>query len=250
MTEETARKLLDMTAESYRKISQPFSDTRNRVWTDCKAFDRIVKAGSRVLDAGCGNGKLVPWLADKHLATYVGVDLNPHFIGIAKERYAQEKYHFFEGDLLALDRHPSLSSSVFDVALCIAVLHHFSSERMRLTVLKNLRSRLPAGGVLAMTNWNFFQIVGASKSVWKQAMRRTTEQALYAQFPDMSWRDLLTHWKGADRDEILYYHAFTPTEINRLCVRAGFTHVRSWYGSYGEQAHWWNGRNISTIAYA
>lgn len=244
MTDEIAQKLLNLTAEGYKKISKPFSDTRNRIWTDCRAFEGIVKMGDRVLDAGCGNGKLITWLTERGIASYTGIDLNPNFVRIASEKYPSEK--FYEGDLLTPGLHPALKGVSFDVVLCIAVLHHLPSEALRIRALRNLRVRLSNGGVLCMTNWNLFQVFGASKSVWKNFRNQKNN----GEFSGLSWRDLLTHWKSGGLDEILYYYAFTPSEITRLCKKAGFKTSHSWYSSNGDKKHWWDGRNIMTIAYA
>ena len=247
MTEAIARKLLDVTAESYRKIARPFSDTRNRIWTDCTAFASDVKKGAHVLDVGCGNGKLVPWLLEKDISSYTGIDLNPEFIRIAKERYLADACTFLEGDILTLNT-MSLGKQQFDVVLCIAVLHHLPSERMRIAALKNLRECLSEGGVLIMTNWNFFETIG-KKSIWRYAYERMAKHTSSREYPDLSWRDMLTHWKSNEVDEILYYHAFTPRELKKLLRLAGFERIECWYTSNGARAHWWNGRNISTIAY-
>lgn len=247
MTEETSKKLLELTAESYKKISRPFSDTRNRVWTDCTAFEHVVKRGARVLDVGCGNGKLVPWLMERGVSSYVGIDLNPNFIKIASDRYADSHVAFVEGDLLTLDEYKALRGKSFDVVLCIAVLHHLPSESMRVKALTNLKQRVAQGGVVCMTNWNLFQIFGASKSVWKyaRARKKTGDDRLYA---DLSWRDLLTHWKSGEVDEVLYYYAYTARELENLFRKAGFTSVTCWYNTFGTRKHWWDGRNILTIA--
>ncbi len=246
MDESTARTLLDLTTESYRRISQPFSDTRNRIWTDCTAFADDVKKGANVLDVGCGNGKLVPWLLEQGISSYTGIDLNPNFIRIAKERYPDGVCGFFEGDILTLGQH-SMGGKTFNVVLCIAVLHHLPSENMRIAALRNLKERLADGGVLIMTNWNFFALAG-KKSIWRYGYERMVKRTADEKYPGLSWRDLLTHWKSGNTDEILYYHAFTARELKRLLRAAGFKHIRCWHASNGQRAHWWNGRNISVIA--
>ena len=71
-------------------------------WQDSQAFyeDRAIsellahggfEAASRVVELGCGTGRLAQRLLERHLppdATYLGVDLSPRMVALARERLA------------------------------------------------------------------------------------------------------------------------------------------------------------------
>ena len=77
--------------------------------------------GARVLDVGCGTGDALC-----HLRTtdYVGVDLNPEYLRVARCRYPN-RGRFVTGDVLHLEEHVG---NGFDIALAMGVLHHLSDE--------------------------------------------------------------------------------------------------------------------------
>jgi cyclopropane fatty-acyl-phospholipid synthase-like methyltransferase len=64
-----------------------------------KILSRHLQDGDAVLEAGCGWGRLVDLLPPGREINYVGVDLSPDFIALAKERYGVEGRTFFVGDL-------------------------------------------------------------------------------------------------------------------------------------------------------
>jgi 2-polyprenyl-3-methyl-5-hydroxy-6-metoxy-1,4-benzoquinol methylase len=89
-----------------------------------KLLDRVVKPtdGMRILDFGCGNGRLVPFVAG---AEYVGVDNNSSYIDSATAEHAGPKVQFHCADLDSL---ASLGIDPVDVVVCIGVLHHLDDS--------------------------------------------------------------------------------------------------------------------------
>lgn len=71
-----------------------------------------VEPGKRVLDAGCGYGRMAKLFEPKD---YIGVDLSPEFIQTAKEK--NPKHRFEVGRLEALP----FTENFFDVAFCISI---------------------------------------------------------------------------------------------------------------------------------
>lgn len=70
-------------------------------WTDYRSMairfkylvDELDIEGKSVLDAGCGMGDLLPYLYSKaDNFDYLGVDINPGFIEIAKKRYEGHRF--------------------------------------------------------------------------------------------------------------------------------------------------------------
>ena len=70
-----SEQILKINNESYERISSSFSASRNRPWPDVDyALKKYLKDGSRVLDIGCGNGRLVHSLFKSKNIDYLGFD--------------------------------------------------------------------------------------------------------------------------------------------------------------------------------
>lgn len=111
-------------------------------------YERIFKileslpGGSRVLDAGCGNGHLAALLAGRFEC--VGVD--PSATGIAVAKVAHPSVHFACSDLT--HGTGDLIPGSFDAVACIEVIEHVYAPRLLLLTLFQL---LKPGGKLILT---------------------------------------------------------------------------------------------------
>jgi len=85
MDKNYAQYLLYKTRENYDLIAEPFSGTRQFIWEDLKPLAEYVKDGDKVLDVGCGNGRLLELFQGKN-ADYIGVDSSEELIKIAKNK--------------------------------------------------------------------------------------------------------------------------------------------------------------------
>ncbi len=253
MKDAVAEKLLEITRRGYESASSEFSATRRFSWDDCTPLQNIVKDDMSVLDAGCGNGRMADFLKNRDIR-YVGIDLNQHFIQIARERYGCAIKDFYQGDILALDDIPELKGRTFDAVFSVAVLHHLPSEKMRMKALVLMFQLLKPGGMLFLTNWNLWRPTLKEKSVWKYALERsllvpdTYARTFGIDYCDLSWRDLLTTWKSGAISTPLYYYSFRCRELARLCTLAGFDVVDCYYSRKGHRAHWWDASNICLMA--
>lgn len=81
--------------------------------------DRYIRAraGSRVLDMGCGTGDILAFLPDVH---YVGFDLSDRYIERARRCYGV-RGRFEVGDVNTVE---SVIAEKFDLVLAMGVLHH------------------------------------------------------------------------------------------------------------------------------
>jgi 2-polyprenyl-3-methyl-5-hydroxy-6-metoxy-1,4-benzoquinol methylase len=127
----------------------------------------------------------------------------------------------------------------FDVIFCIAVLHHLPTKVMRDQAIQTMKKYLKPGGVLCMENWNMWQIRKGKKTVWGSYLRG---------IPKLGMRDIITEWKTPRGSGFLYYYAFTPQEVRRLLASQDFRVLDSYFIRDVRRAHWWNGKNIITIA--
>lgn len=58
MKTETAQKILEKTKRDYEQLAEEFSNTRANLWFELQELAKYVKGGDKILDLGCGNGRL------------------------------------------------------------------------------------------------------------------------------------------------------------------------------------------------
>jgi cyclopropane fatty-acyl-phospholipid synthase-like methyltransferase len=114
------------------------------LWPKVRAFAEPLRAGMRVLDAGCGNGAM----CGEFLAlgcTVVGVDLSQSGVGIAREAHPQGRFEEAHVDETLLGR---LREPSFDVVVSTEVVEHLYDPR---TYARGCLAALKPGGRLVMT---------------------------------------------------------------------------------------------------
>lgn len=218
-----------------------FSDTRGSLWEEQKFFQDLVRPGMTVVDAGCGNSRLLQLFQDKHL-TYLGIDNSAKLLEKAQQyarKFPNVTSRFFEGSLLGI---PLPDKSV-DILFCIASLHHIPSHPLQLQALREFKRVLKPSGVLCMTNW---YLSAQTKYTTLQIKQRILQPRLYAGF---SFRDFMIPWRMKEKTYYRFYYAFSPRMLKQMLSEVNFKKVKNSI-SYG--ARDWSGmrnkRNIITIA--
>ncbi|MFI5937314.1 class I SAM-dependent methyltransferase [Actinoplanes sp. NPDC051494] len=106
---------------------------------EARLVDAMVPRGSRILDAGCGTGRVGGFLAAAgHRVT--GVDLDPELI--AEARAAHPGSSWTVGDLAELE----LPGPGFDVLVCGGNVMTFVAPATRVAVLRRFAAHLAEGG--------------------------------------------------------------------------------------------------------
>jgi len=198
----------------YNKIAKNFSDTRAFAWKELVPLAEHVKTKDKVLDLGCGNGRLFSLLKDKNIE-YTGVDSSAELINIAKSKYWKENPKFQVVEALNLP----FSDDHFDKVFSIAVLHHIPSDKFRMKFLEEIKRVLKPKGSLVFTVWNLKQKKEIKTSLFKYTLLKSFGKT------KLDKGDIFYPWKGPDRKEIIqrYFHCFTKKELVNLTGRAGFT---------------------------
>lgn len=192
--------LLNKVKEDYNEIASEFSETRKRPWPEFELFKKYADSfgpKAKILDVGCGNGRLAHALHTPGLKLdYVGVDNSTELIKLAKE--LNPEVEFKHGDILEI---PCPDKS-FDIVFAIAVLHHVPSKKLQLQAMSEIKRVLKKGGIAIVTAWN----------LW--------EQKKYEDCIDKKTHDSLIPW-GDSKKVKRFYHAFTAEELAELISESG-----------------------------
>ncbi|MFN8172999.1 MAG: class I SAM-dependent methyltransferase [Candidatus Nanopelagicales bacterium] len=114
---------------------------------EARLVDAMLARGSRVLDAGCGPGRVGGYLhAVGH--SVVGVDVDPELIAAAEEDHPGPRW--IVADLAELDLVPLDEPEPFDAAVVAGNVMAFVAVGTETTVLARLRSHLRPDGFAAV----------------------------------------------------------------------------------------------------
>ena len=206
-----AKYLSEKTRQDYNLIAEHFSSTRQFLWEDLKPLSQYTQKGERILDLGCGNGRLRELFKDKEVE-YTGIDNSEKLVGKAKIRYPEADFR--SGDALRLP----FPRDYFDKVFCIAVLHHVPSGEFRLEFLKEAKRVLRPGGKLILTVWNLWQRKTSRNLFLKNVFLKLIGRS------KLDFKDIFYPWKGQDGKIITrrYFHLFTKGELKKLAKKAGF----------------------------
>lgn len=197
-------KIQSLNRQSYEVAAPIFDKTRNHLWPEVAALLATVKAGERIVDLGCGNGRLLNGLPSVNVV-YTGIDANEHLLQQARERYPQ---HTFVRQEL-----PDKTTAIpqCNLITAIAFLHHVPRASDRLRLLQQAYEALSPEGRLIITVWNLWQ-------------KRYMTSFFQHWWLKSAWNDCFLRWNhGLSQPVWRYYHAFRPRELERLVRRAGFT---------------------------
>jgi len=200
-----AKELIEKTKSDFNLIAESFSESRSCLWPELEELKKYIIDGQRILDSGCGNGRLIELFKNRKV-DYVGVDFSEKLIEMAKNKYGD---YFKVADILILP----FSDSYFDSIWSIAVIHHVPSKEMRLQALQELWRTLKKGGQIIMTCWNLYQ-PQYLKLLLKFTLRKVFKKSR------LDFKDILVPWKDSGIER--YYHVFTKRELEKLFVESGF----------------------------
>ncbi len=110
---------------------------------EARFVDAMAERESRILDAGCGPGRVGAVLMDAG-HTVVGVDVDPELIAAAKEDHPGPTW--LVSDLAELDLPTAGVAEGFDVILCVGNVMTFLAASTRREVLRRLRAHIREAG--------------------------------------------------------------------------------------------------------
>ncbi len=192
---------------TYNLISKKFAETRcgKQMWTqEFDFFFGHLSPGCSVLDLGCGEGRLLSYIAEhgKEVSQYTGIDFSNQLLQEARRRHHDVgvSHTFVEGYLQDFP----VSATRVDVVCMIASFHHLLTKEDRLRCLELCKESLNDGGLLCMTNWKEEAMKGLTKAEYMG-------DGVY----NMPFTD--NEGKKGDR----YYYGFAEGELEREALGVG-----------------------------
>ncbi|HRE46982.1 MAG TPA: class I SAM-dependent methyltransferase [Aggregatilineales bacterium] len=215
MDARTIAYLNELNQAFYKQIVENFDESRGRAWA---GWARILPYVSgitplRVLDAGCGNGRLGRFLS-RHLSTpihYHGIDYIEELLTAAREAFAARGI-LPDARLEVCDilTNPP-GSGVYDVVALMGVLHHIPGGESRAALLSALAERVSVGGVFVFTAWCFYDYPRFRERLLPIPTGYATETG-----------DFLMDWRRghAAQTALRYCHHVDETEYAALIARS------------------------------
>jgi SAM-dependent methyltransferase len=114
---------------------------------EARLIDALVTPGSRILDAGCGSGRVGAELAERwHVV--VGVDIDPVLVAAAESEHPGPKW--LVADLVDLDLTKHGVSSLFDAAVLAGNVMVYVEPGTERAILERLRALVRPDGIIVV----------------------------------------------------------------------------------------------------
>ena len=158
---------------------------------------------SKVLDLGCGTGlELEEYFELNPCAEMTGIDLSEDMLNALKAKFPGKRLTLIHGSYFDVP----LGDRIYDAAVSVESLHHFSAE-MKFPLYKKLYASLKDHGVFVLTDY-FAESEEREKEYFETLARLKREQGL---------------------SDDAFYHYDTPLLVDHemdILRRAGFSDVR------------------------
>ena len=226
----TAQRLADLNRAFYVEHAENFADSRPRLAPGIQRALAHLPPQARVLELGCGDGKVGRWLAAQASpAFYLGLDSSEAMLARARQ-FSEQKAEssrqslafrllpsaYRLADFTAPNWTRVLPANSFDWILAFALFHHLPGYEMRAGLLRTLADRLAEGGSLVMSNWQFTR-----SERLRQRIAPWTEIGL--QVTDVEANDYLLTWERKGKRGLRYVHLLDEAEARRMAEAAGLT---------------------------
>lgn len=107
------------------------------------------KASSRVVDLGCGTGlELEDYFSMNPDAIVTGIDLSATMLDVLAKKLPGKALRLIRGSYFDIP----LGNEIYDAAVSVESLHHFSAET-KIALYRKLHSSLKKGGYFILTDY-------------------------------------------------------------------------------------------------
>ncbi len=224
MNKNNPQKIIKKIRDDYDLIAKEWDLSRNRASKLKTNLISEIKEGDKVLDIGCGNALMLPFILDKG-AYYAGIDISEKLIKIASEKYTEEikqgKAEFVVGQATNL----SFRDNEFDFVISFAVLQHIPSRELQEKFFQEIKRVSKSNAKIKIIVWNLL-------SDW--ANKRFN---IEGQLAGKKSGDVIVPWK-ATQGEIVnrFLYQFFKEELLSLAKDVGFKNIEiDFFTRAGEQ---------------
>jgi len=216
MDETVVRRLVALNEVFYARFAAPFAASRAGAPPGFARLLAYVPAGRpRLLDVGCGDGRLGRFLAAQGLdVEYVGVDFSADLLGAATG-----PGRFIRRDLSRVGSLDDMGQ--FALVACLATLQHIPGRDNRARLLGEMGARLSPGGHVALANWRF-----TASERQRRKIRPWSEAGLDP--ADVEAGDYLLSWRRGGYG-LRYVALLDEAETQRLADAAGLRVVAQFH---------------------
>lgn len=222
------KKIRKSVKEFYNKNADHFSNTRQNWWNDLVFIKDYLGNGGKLLDFGCGNGRLLELINDPARnikgINYWGVDISSELLKCAQKRYPLNKF-----SLIDSEDELSFSDNFFDLVVSIAVFHHFTPKMAEKSLLE-LKRVLRPNGILFFSWWVLWKKKHQDE-YWAQQSGIKKNEGVFLSFQK----------NKANKREGRYYYYWELNKMVNLVKKAGFKVVDQGftYNSQGEKRNYY-----------
>jgi SAM-dependent methyltransferase len=218
MKDATVDRLLALNRQFYATFAEHFAASRSISDPALTSILPYLRRGARVLDVGCGNGRLALLLDEERPgSSYVGVDASPELIDTARvqaDRLSHTDAGFRVLDVTQGGWTQELPCRPFDCAVTLAVLHHIPGFDLRARVLRGIGSLLRPEGYAVLSTWRFLA---------HERMRRKIVDwdEVGIDRGDLEPGDYLLDWRRGGQG-LRFCHLVDEEEVEQLAAASGF----------------------------
>lgn len=216
--------LVALNRDFYARFADPFARTRQGWPAGFTLILPHLKPAANVVDLGCGNGRLLRFLASNGWAgDYAGIDSSAGLLAEAEQAAAahpQVRARFIHADLMDAGWRRHLRARG-DAVACLATLHHIPAAANRGRFLAQCKTLLAPDGRLVISTWQFMASERLQRRVlpWETAGLRAE---------DMEPGDYLVAW-GAGAAGHRYCAFIDADALAALAEEAGLAISCTYY---------------------
>ncbi|MBW6440777.1 class I SAM-dependent methyltransferase [Patescibacteria group bacterium] len=217
MEKSKSQKIIEKTRDDYDLIAKEWDLSRNRASKLKTDLIADINLGDKVLDIGCGNALMAPFILDKG-ALYVGLDISEKMIEIVRKKYVKEikngKVKFFSGQATELP----FGDKKFDYIISYAVLHHIPSKKLQEKFFQEIKRVSKSNAKVRIIVWNLL-------SDWANKRFNIEDQ-----LAGKKSGDVIVPWKATSGKVVeRYLYQFSKEELLLLAKTAGFEKIKIHY---------------------